>query len=72
HHELRDLETLATSPMASTSPFDNVPLELLIEIFIYCLPTSGFASARTNCAPMNISSVCQSWRRLSVSTPKLW
>ncbi|TDL23436.1 hypothetical protein BD410DRAFT_160683 [Rickenella mellea] len=58
--------------MSSTCHFDRIPPEPLSGIFIFSLPASGFASARTDSAPININGVCKPWCQLSISSPRLW
>ncbi|TDL24644.1 hypothetical protein BD410DRAFT_896821 [Rickenella mellea] len=58
--------------MTSVHPINRLPPELLAELFIHCLSTTGFSRARTFDAPMNVSSVCSSWHEIAISTPQLW
>lgn len=52
------------------SPICWVPLELLIEIFVYCLPQDHRFSPTT--APLLFCQVCSSWRNIVTSSPCFW
>ncbi|KAJ6472797.1 hypothetical protein DFH09DRAFT_1475082 [Mycena vulgaris] len=58
--------------MALISPVRRLPLDIIQEIFIACLP------AHRNCvmsaveAPVLLGRICSSWRTISLSTPHLW
>ncbi|KAJ7252148.1 hypothetical protein B0H12DRAFT_1018188, partial [Mycena haematopus] len=57
---------------ALLSPARRLPLDVLEEIFVACLP------AHRNCvmsaieAPVLLGRICSSWRAISLSTPRLW
>ncbi|KAG5638552.1 hypothetical protein H0H81_011898 [Sphagnurus paluster] len=48
----------------------NVPKEIMQEIFIHCLTNDRSANRRI--APLLLCQVCSAWRRLALSSPKLW
>ncbi|TDL17510.1 hypothetical protein BD410DRAFT_729876, partial [Rickenella mellea] len=54
----------------SIYPIHRLPPELVAHIFISSLPKIG--RPNRNWAPLNISSVCMSWRQIAISTPPLW
>nr|GAT57132.1 predicted protein [Mycena chlorophos] len=58
----------------STYPTLSLPPELLSEIFIHCLPAAGVDSSSTNDtqAPLLLTQVCKTWKRVALSTPQLW
>ncbi|KAJ7461661.1 hypothetical protein FB451DRAFT_1562906 [Mycena latifolia] len=49
-----------------------LPLEILSEIFIHCLPDSEFMQPDTNSAPLILLGVCRKFRAVALTTPKLW
>jgi len=53
-------------------PIDKLPVELLGEIFIRCLPEIYFFSPRPTLAPMLLCQICGFWRQVALATPKLW
>lgn len=52
-------------------PVHRLPIELLIEIFLYCLP-SGKREPNSIKPPLLLSQVCSSWRAVALQTPQLW
>ncbi|TDL24124.1 hypothetical protein BD410DRAFT_786211 [Rickenella mellea] len=50
----------------------ELPVELLVEIFLYCLPTDGFPTPSRREAPILLGRVCRAWRAVSLATPRLW
>ncbi|KAJ7355909.1 hypothetical protein DFH08DRAFT_510893 [Mycena albidolilacea] len=49
-----------------------LPLEILAEIFVYCLPEDDFITPSLTTAPLVLCGVCRQWREVAGSTPKLW
>ncbi|KAF8205559.1 hypothetical protein K438DRAFT_1756929 [Mycena galopus ATCC 62051] len=49
-----------------------LPLEILAEIFAYCLPESDFVTPSLTTAPLILCGVCHQWRAVAISTPELW
>ncbi|TDL22670.1 hypothetical protein BD410DRAFT_212844 [Rickenella mellea] len=49
-----------------------LPAELLIEIFLYCLPADGFPCPSRREAPLLLGRVCRTWREVTLNTPQLW
>lgn len=54
------------------SPIRRIPLEVLSEIFLKCLPPDQFINPSPHSAPLLLSQICQSWRSLSFSMGRLW
>ncbi|PFH46514.1 hypothetical protein AMATHDRAFT_50993 [Amanita thiersii Skay4041] len=57
------------------SPTEKLPTELWVEIFLYCILDVSYLTR--NHRPhipiiFRLSHVCQSWRRICLSTPELW
>ncbi|KAG6813199.1 hypothetical protein H0H92_013319 [Tricholoma furcatifolium] len=53
-----------------SSPFDRLPVELVIEVFERCLDSYPRLTAKD--APLLFCSVSSSWRRIALDTPTLW
>lgn len=51
---------------------DKIPVDIMVEIFIYCLPKKHRPTLSTVKAPLNLIAVCQSWRNLARKIPCLW
>ncbi|TDL21661.1 hypothetical protein BD410DRAFT_789405 [Rickenella mellea] len=50
----------------------KLPVELLVEIFLCCLPTDRFPDPSRREAPILLGWVCRVWRSVSLNTPQLW
>lgn len=58
---------------ASASPTINrLPIELLQEIFLQCLPSDRFILPALTKAPILLTRVCSTWWRTALSSPRLW
>ncbi|KAJ7633458.1 hypothetical protein DFH06DRAFT_938379, partial [Mycena polygramma] len=57
---------------ALISPFRRLPLDIIQEIFIACLPTHRNCVMNASDAPILLGRICASWRAISHSTPRLW
>ncbi|KAG5641715.1 hypothetical protein DXG03_004402 [Asterophora parasitica] len=57
---------------ATLSPMRKLPVELIQDIFIRCLPTDRNAIMAATEAPLLLGRVCSSWRSISRATPELW
>lgn len=54
-------------------PFDWLPPELLVHIFVFATLDSLYPiQSPLDTTPLNISHVCQRWRNIALSTPTLW
>ncbi|KAJ7149468.1 hypothetical protein C8R43DRAFT_1007201 [Mycena crocata] len=56
----------------TNSPVQNVPVEVLSEIFFACLPRVEYTPASRRFAPLLVSWVCVHWRNVALSLPRLW
>ncbi|KAG1747853.1 uncharacterized protein EDB91DRAFT_1345052 [Suillus paluster] len=54
------------------STFRRLPIELLCQIFVHCLPESNHLSPASNLAPMLLTRICRRWREVAVGIPNLW
>jgi len=68
-----------TLPLGLGPTVHRVPVEILVQIFWFCLPLQGLSdpwdltpSACRNQAPLSLCHVCSSWRRIAMETPALW
>ncbi|KII84180.1 hypothetical protein PLICRDRAFT_702117 [Plicaturopsis crispa FD-325 SS-3] len=52
-------------------PVHRLPAELLSVIFIHCIPEGSLAPLPRD-APMLLTVVCSHWRRVALSTARLW
>ncbi|KAJ7661523.1 hypothetical protein DFH06DRAFT_1471951 [Mycena polygramma] len=57
---------------ALISPVRRLPLDIVQEIFIACLPTHRNCVMSASEAPVLLGRICSSWRSISLSTPRLW
>jgi hypothetical protein len=55
-------------------PITKVPYDVLVEIFIHCLPRRPLpiAQPNTSVAPMLLCRICSCWRTVALATPSLW
>ncbi|KAF8127747.1 hypothetical protein K438DRAFT_1646022 [Mycena galopus ATCC 62051] len=54
------------------SPLRRLPLDVIEEIFMACLPTHRNCVMSAQEAPVILGRICSSWRTISLSTPSLW
>ncbi|KAJ7162234.1 hypothetical protein C8R46DRAFT_1103955 [Mycena filopes] len=57
---------------ALTSPLRRLPLDIIEEIFLACMPTSRNCVMSAQEAPVLLGRICSSWRSISRSSPRLW
>ncbi|KAF9459043.1 hypothetical protein BDZ94DRAFT_1269235 [Collybia nuda] len=64
----------ATKPTISRSFIKNLPVEILGEIFVWCLnfQSNNLSLPSIYEAPMLLCRVCGHWRRIAMSMPILW
>ncbi|KAF8189044.1 hypothetical protein BJ912DRAFT_801809, partial [Pholiota molesta] len=55
-------------------PISSLPYEILLEIFIHCLPGYSLLQQQpsTTSAPILLCHICSSWRRLAQASSTLW
>jgi hypothetical protein len=54
------------------SPVRHIPLDIIQEIFISCLPAHRNCVMSASEAPVLLGLICSSWRAISLSTSRLW
>ncbi|KAJ7479516.1 hypothetical protein FB451DRAFT_1086115 [Mycena latifolia] len=57
---------------ALISPVRRLPLDIIQEVFLACLPWPRNCAMSATEAPVLLGRVCSSWRTISLSTPRLW
>ncbi|KAJ7658416.1 hypothetical protein B0H17DRAFT_955267, partial [Mycena rosella] len=57
---------------ALLTPVRRLPLDILQEIFVACIPTHRNCVMSAREAPILLGRICSSWRTISLSTPRLW
>jgi hypothetical protein len=70
----------AVTPLRLSSPIEQLPNELMVKIFLSCLPdymeywqsTRMLHVYRAQDAPLLLCGVCHSWRQLAITTRSLW
>jgi hypothetical protein len=72
-HEMHIVETQRSQLEKDPIPFNWLPPELLIHIFVLTTLDSLYPiQSPLDTTPVNISHVCQRWRNIALSTPTLW
>ncbi|KAJ7741322.1 hypothetical protein B0H16DRAFT_1890506 [Mycena metata] len=57
---------------ALISPLRRLPLDIVQEIFLACIPTHRNCVMSALEAPVLLGRICSSWRAISLSIPRLW
>ncbi|KAJ7742570.1 hypothetical protein B0H16DRAFT_1563008 [Mycena metata] len=57
---------------ALLSPARRLPLDVLQEIFVACMPSHRNCVMSAQETPVLLGRICSSWRDISLSTPRLW
>ncbi|KAJ7134881.1 hypothetical protein C8R44DRAFT_849317 [Mycena epipterygia] len=60
------------SHKALISPARQLPVDIIQEIFMACIPTHRNCVMSAGEAPVLLGRICSSWRTLSLLTPRLW
>ena len=68
---------MARQPCENTYSFNQLPLDILAEIFVRCLPEVRLwpvirGRSTKDVAPLLLCNVCSMWRAAALSTPRLW
>lgn len=69
---LSSLKAQSSKYQTITSPFRRIPTDLLHEIFYHCLPTYRNPLLSASEAPVLLTRVCSRWRKVALSSPRLW
>jgi hypothetical protein len=70
--ERGSLSTYVEAHRALISPVRRLPLDVIQEIFIACLPVHRNPVMSATEAPVLLGRICSAWRIVSLSTPRLW
>ncbi|KAJ7633437.1 hypothetical protein DFH06DRAFT_1337297 [Mycena polygramma] len=70
--ERNGLGAFVEAHKALISPFRRLPLDMIQEIFVACLPTDHNCVMNVSEVPLLLGRICSSWRAISLSTPRLW
>ena len=54
------------------SPVRRLPLDVLHEIFLHCLPTHRNPIMNFSESPLLLTRICSSWRAIALSSPRIW
>ncbi|KAJ7368927.1 hypothetical protein DFH08DRAFT_677091, partial [Mycena albidolilacea] len=79
-HALEQARTALERELRATATFPvlDLPVEIAAKIFVHCLPPSAklgwyrFMREYENTAPLVLTSVCRTWRGITLTTPALW
>ncbi|KAJ7680993.1 hypothetical protein DFH06DRAFT_433882 [Mycena polygramma] len=66
------LSAYVNAHRALMSPIRRLPLDLIEEIFVACIPTHRNCVMSAEEAPVLLGRICSLWRAISLSTPRLW
>ena len=50
----------------------RLPVEVLSQIFVHCLPETNHLKVSSKLAPMLLTRICRHWREVAVNIPSLW
>ncbi|KAJ6512003.1 hypothetical protein C8R47DRAFT_1093089 [Mycena vitilis] len=71
--ELPDQEHIPVVPLQGLiAPIDTLPVELLVEIFMYTIRVSRLHRSLHISDAFRISHICSYWREVAIGTPALW
>ncbi|KAJ7756593.1 hypothetical protein B0H16DRAFT_1826003 [Mycena metata] len=70
--ERESLVVYIDSHKALISPLRSLPLDIVQEIFLACIPTHRNCVMGASEVPVLLGRVCSSWRAIALSTPRLW
>ncbi|KAJ7221341.1 hypothetical protein GGX14DRAFT_429452 [Mycena pura] len=68
----RAIDKLAARLLPLLSPIRRIPLDIMQEIFVACMPTHRNCDMRATEAPVLLGRICSAWRAISLTTPRLW
>jgi hypothetical protein len=50
----------------------RLPVEVLSQIFVHCLPEAGHLEVSSKLAPVLLTRICRRWREVAIDMPVLW
>lgn len=72
HTERADIHASIAGHLSLLSPMRHLPVDLLREIFIACLPENRNPTLCSDEGPMLLTRICSYWRNVALTTPRLW
>ncbi|KAJ7486604.1 hypothetical protein FB451DRAFT_1227631 [Mycena latifolia] len=66
------LDDFINAHLAMVSPARRVPDDIVCAIFVACLPSLRNPIITSDEPPLLLCQICSPWRRLALSTPRLW
>ncbi|KAJ7486606.1 hypothetical protein FB451DRAFT_1553885 [Mycena latifolia] len=66
------LDDFINNHLAMVSPARRVPDDIVRAIFVACLPSLRNPVITSDEPPLLLCQICSPWRRLALSTPRLW
>ncbi|KAF7373733.1 hypothetical protein MSAN_00584400 [Mycena sanguinolenta] len=67
-----NLASYVEAHSALISPVRRLPLDVIENIFVACLPTRRNCVMSATEAPILLGRICSAWRTISLTTPRLW
>ncbi|KAJ7253516.1 hypothetical protein C8J57DRAFT_1237322 [Mycena rebaudengoi] len=67
-----DLTKFIDAHLALVSPARRLPDDVVREIFMASLPKNRNCAISAKDSPLLLCTICQSWRNLALSTPRMW
>ncbi|KAJ7181512.1 hypothetical protein C8R43DRAFT_969406 [Mycena crocata] len=72
HRKRRQLKQFIDAHLALLSPVRRLPEDILRSIFVACLPSTRNPALSGSESPLLLSQICSFWRKIALSTPRLW
>ncbi|KAJ6582860.1 hypothetical protein DFH09DRAFT_1144787 [Mycena vulgaris] len=66
------LDDFIAAHLAMVSPARRLPEDIIRHVFMACLPSHRNPFIISNESPLLLCQICSDWRRLALSTPRLW
>ncbi|KAJ6524682.1 hypothetical protein DFH09DRAFT_1189251 [Mycena vulgaris] len=66
------LDDFIAAHLAMVSPARRLPEDIIRDVFVACLPSHRNPFIISNESPLLLCQICSDWRRLALSTPRLW
>ncbi|KAK7031021.1 hypothetical protein VNI00_013811 [Paramarasmius palmivorus] len=70
--EIVQLQGFIDSHRALLAPARRLPRDIIVEIFLHCLPTDRLPARSVKEAPLLLTTICRQWRDVALDTPRLW
>ncbi|KAJ6524734.1 hypothetical protein DFH09DRAFT_1286319 [Mycena vulgaris] len=66
------LDDFIAAHLTMVSPARRLPEDIIRDVFMACLPSHRNPFIISNDSPLLLCQICRDWRRLALSTPRLW